>query len=152
MRKHLFFIPALIAIAIIILPGCGKDKEDPPPQKTKTELLTTGTWKFSSVTWGGAPASQYLQACQTDNTAVFAAAGTGTLDEGATKCSAGDPQSRPFTWNFQTNESILFISATLFTGGNSTFNLVSLTENQLVVSQNVTFGSVTQLAVFTFVH
>jgi hypothetical protein len=83
---------------------------------------------------------------------VFATGGTGTLDEGATKCSAGDPQSRPFTWNFQSNESILFISATLFTGGNSTFNLVSLTENQLVVSQNVTFGSVTQLAVFTFTH
>ena len=119
---------------------------------SKTYYISQSTWRFSGATVGGADVSGFLQACQKDNILTFAAAGTGTLNEGATKCNAGDPQSTPFTWAFQSGETQLFISATLFTGGNSTFTLVTLTATQLVLSQVITVGGTPQTAVVTFIH
>jgi hypothetical protein len=149
MLKQMLLISSFISITFIS--GCGKDK-DPVPVKTKTQLLTQSTWKFSTATVGGSDVSAFLQTCQKDNILTFVAAGTGIVDEGLTKCNMADPQTSPFTWNFQSSETILFISATLFSGGSSTFNLVTLTETKLVVSQNVTISGTTQNAVVTFIH
>lgn len=151
MRKQLLLTSFILAIAFLFLPGCEKEK-DTAPAKTKTQLLSQATWKFSAATVGGTDVSAFLQTCQKDNILTFVAAGTGTIDEGTTKCNTADPQSNPFTWNFQSGETILFISATLFTGGSSTFTLVSLSETQLVVSQNVTVSGSSQNAVVTFIH
>jgi hypothetical protein len=131
--------------------SCQKEDDSPAP-KTKTQLLTQATWKFSNATVGGTDVSAALQTCQKDNILSLAAAGTGTLDEGATKCNAGDPQTSPITWSWLSGETQLSISTTLFTGGSSTFTLVSLTETQLVVSQAITVGPATQTAVVTFIH
>jgi lipocalin-like protein len=139
-----------ITLAFVFITGCGKDKT--PAAKTNTELISQSTWKFSAATVGGSDVSGFIQTCQKDNILVFAAAGTGTLDEGATKCNAGDPQTRPFTWNFMTNETVLHVSTVLFTGGSSDFTLVTLNETQLVVSQNVTISGTSQNAVVTFIH
>lgn len=151
MRKQLLLTIFLLGLVFLFIEGCSKEK-DQPPAKTNTQLLTQGTWKFSGATVGGSDVGPFLQTCQKDNILTFAAAGTGILDEGPTKCNAGDPQTNSFTWNFQTNETVLFISATLFTGGSSTFNLVTLSETQLIVSQNVTVGGSPQNAVVTFIH
>jgi hypothetical protein len=151
MLKQLQLTSSIIVLAFLFITGCKKDST-PAPAKTKTQLLTQSTWKFSNATVGGSDVSAFLQTCQKDNTLTFAAAGTGTIDEGATKCNAADPQTNPFMWNFQSSETVLFVSATLFTGGSSTFTLVSLTETQLMVSQNVTVSGTTQNAVVTFIH
>lgn len=151
MRKQLLLTSSILTIAFLIIIGCGKEK-NPAPAKTKTQLLIQTSWKFSNATVGGTDVSAFLQTCQKDNILTFATAGTGTVAEGTTKCNAADPQTSPFTWSFQSSETILFISATLFTGGSSTFTLVSLTETQLVVSQNVTVSGTTQNAVVTFIH
>ncbi len=119
---------------------------------TKTYLISQSTWKFSSATVGGSDVSAFLQTCQKDNILTFTITGTGTLNEGATKCNPGDPQTSPFTWNFQSGETILFISTPLFTGGSSTFTLVSLTATQMVLSQIITVGGIPQTAVVTFIH
>ncbi len=152
MKKY-FFAPIAFSILIsAFLVSCQKEDNTPPP-KTKTELISQSTWKFSAATVGGSDVSGFLQTCQKDNILTFAATGgTGTLDEGPTKCNSGDPQTRPFTWNFLNNETELFISATLFTGGSSTFTLVTLTETQLVVSQVITVSGTAQTAIVTFVH
>lgn len=152
MQKQLLFRIILPAFLILAFTGCGKDDPDPVPPKTKTELITSGTWRFSSATVGGTDVSSSLQACQKDNTITFATGGSGTLDEGATKCNAGDPQTSPYTWSFQSGETQLFISATLFTGGSSTFTLVSLSETQLVLSQAIVVLGSPQTATVTFVH
>ena len=142
----------LLSVSLIFV-ACSKDDDDNDPvPKTKTQLITQSTWRFSAATVGGADVSAFLQACQKDNILTFASNGTGTVDEGPLKCNAGDPQTNPFTWNFLTNETQLFISTTLFAGGSSTFNLVTLSETQLVVSQNITVSGTSQNAVVTFVH
>jgi len=147
MKKHIL-LSALCFSLITIFYSCQKDST-PAPGKTKTELLTSSSWRFSSATVGGADASGYLQACQKDNIYTFVAAGTGTADEGPSKCNGADPQTNPFTWNFASSETILHISTLLFTGGSNDFTLVSLSSTQLVVSQDYPpYGTI----VVTFVH
>lgn len=148
MRKQLFLIAAFFAVVFLSTTSCKKDKAS-TPSKTKTELITQGSWKFSAATISGVDASGYLQTCQKDNVYTFVAAGTGTFDEGATKCNAGDPQTNPFTWNFASNETILHISTTLFSGGSNDFTLVTLSETQLVISQTYPpYGTI----VVTLIH
>jgi hypothetical protein len=152
MKKHLTFLAAILVIITFFFTSCGKD-DNPAVTKTKTELLISGNWKFKSAFAGTTDYSGFLQACQKDNIITFAAAGTGTADEGATKCNAGDPQTVSFTWNFQTNETKLIITTPLFTGGSGPFDLISLSETELVVSQIFTppVGP-SQTIVITFIH
>ena len=148
--KHLSRIAVLTLLISLFFTACSKS--DSNSSKTNTELITQGSWKFSNAKVSGTDVSAFLQTCQKDNILVFAAAGTGTLDEGATKCNSSDPQSNPFTWNFATNETVLHVSTVLFTGGSSDFSIVSLTGAQLVLSQDITVSGTTQNAVVTFIH
>jgi len=151
MKRQFNTLAILVTFSLLIFTGCSKD-DTAPPAKTNTELISTGTWKFSAATVGVTDVSGFLQPCQKDNIITFAAAGTGTLDEGPLKCNGSDPQTSPFTWNFLSSETQLFVSATLFTGGSSTFTIVSLTATQLVLSQNINVSGTTQNAVVTFIH
>lgn len=152
MNKQFRIIPGIALLLLAVLGSCSKDDTPDPVPKTKTELITASTWRFSSASVSGTDVSSSLQTCQKDNILTFVAAGTGTLDEGATKCNAGDPQTNPFTWNFASNETQLFISTPLFTGGSNTSTIVTLNEAQLVLSQQVTLGGPPQTAIITFVH
>jgi hypothetical protein len=151
-RKHILF--ATVSLLLVTVVGCSKDDDgdQTPAPKTKTELLTKATWKFSDAKVNGFSVASFLDDCETDNTATFVAGGNGTANEGGTKCDSGDPQTSPFTWTFQTNETVLFVSTPLFTGGNSTFTIVSLTDTQLVVTQDITVSGQTKNAEITFVH
>ena len=123
------------------------------PPKTKTELLTTGSWRLSTATVNGTDASGMIQACQRDNVLVFAAAGTGNANEGATKCNAGDPDNIPFTWNFASSETILHVSTALITSGSNDLVLESLSSTQLVVTEAYSPGpGPTYNIKMTFIH
>jgi len=151
-KKHFLYVIIVLGLMVANI-GCSKDDNDNSGPKTKTELLTTGTWKFSDAKVGGQSVASFIETCQKDNILTFLAAGTGTADEGATKCDPGDPNSAPFNWAFQTNETVLFVSTPFFTGGSSTFTIVSLTESQLVLSQTISLtGAPPQTAEITFVH
>lgn len=152
MKKQLFSLVSFFVASLFLFSSCSKDSDNPTP-KSKTELISQGSWKFQSATVGGADASSMIQACQKDNVIVFAAAGTGTASEGATKCNAGDPDTVPFTWNFLNSETTLHISTVLFAAGSNDFSLVAVSETNLVVSQGFTFGGgPTQNVVVTFMH
>lgn len=139
-----------IILSVFLFGSCSKKAEDPPP--TKTELLTQSSWKFSKATVGGTDVSGLLQPCDKDNIYTFASAGTGTMDQGLLKCNIGDPQTNPFTWAWQSGETVLQISTVLFPGGSNTFSVKSLTGAQMVLTQNITVGGTTQNAEVTFVH
>ena len=86
---------------------------------------------------GSFDVSGQINACFKDNIATFTSAGNMTLDESVNVCS---PQSYAgsYTWSFQTNETMLHLSAAIFTGGSNDFTLVSLDATNLVVSQVMT--------------
>ena len=149
MKSFKFILAALTAV--IPFTACNKDSNN-NNQKTKTDFIVQGPWKFDNVTVNGIDVSSQIPSCQKDNTITFALGGTGTLDEGATKCNALDSQSRAFTWSLTANETLLHVTATLFTGGSSDFNVGALDDNQLVLSQNINFAGTPQPAVVTFKH
>lgn len=140
MKKHLALLFSTFVFVSFFFASCEKDDDPTTTPKTKTELITQSNWKFKSAFVGTTDYSSNIQACQKDNIITFSSNGNGLADEGATKCNSGDLQTTPFTWNFQTSETILFVSNPLFTGGNNTFQLISISETELVVSQGFSSG------------
>jgi hypothetical protein len=140
MKKYFFAMTSLFVAIAFISFSCNKDNNN-PTQKTKTELLVQGTWKFKGATANGVDISNQnppFSACVKDNILTFSANGSGNVNEGATKCNAGDPNDNPFTWAWMNNETMLHISTTLFSGGSNDFTLESISETELVVSQGYT--------------
>lgn len=150
MKKQFLALSVTILLLAPIFTNCKKSSTT--PGKTKTEMISQSSWKFDNAKVGGSDVSALLQTCQKDNILVFVSTGTGTVDEGTTKCNSGDQQTTPFTWNFQSNETILHVSTIFFTGGSSDFTIVSLSETQFVLSQNITVSGTTQNAVVTLKH
>lgn len=151
MKKYILTSFLSLTAFLFVFTSCNKN-DDTPAVKTKTELISQGSWRFSSATVSGSDVSAFLQACQKDNILTFNANLSGNVDEGSTKCNGADPQNVPFTWFFSSGETILNISTALFSGGSSVFTLVSLSATQLVLSQQITVGGTPQTAVVTFVH
>ena len=139
MKKHRLFWAIMAALALVGFTGCGKDDDDQPAAKTKTELLTQSSWKFQSATASGTDITNNAAIlCIKDDVISFSSNGTGTVVEGVNICiptTAGN-----FTWSFQTNETVIVMSAAIFPGGSGTFTINSMTETTLTISQNVTFA------------
>jgi hypothetical protein len=144
-------IPLCAIAALSLFSSCQKNEDD-TSGKTKTELITESNWRFSKATSIGINVSGFLDECQKDNIVSFRVNGSGTLDEGATKCDSNAPQTTSFTWNFTANESAVHISTALFDGGSNDFELETLTESELEVSQNIDFGGTSQKVKVTFIH
>lgn len=151
MRKLLLNTVLLSSLVFLTLTGCKKE-ENNTPAKTNTEKISQSPWVFEKAMAGGVDISTQPQlACYTDNTLTFAANGTGTTTEGTNVCSSPTPAN--FTWTFQSNESVLHLSFSLFAGGSPDFTIVSLTETNLVLSQMVTFAPFPPtLVTVTFKH
>src|SRR5215831_3947029 len=111
-------ISAILLLTGLALAACKKSSTH---TKTNTDFLTQASWKFDKATVNGADVSSLIQGCQKDNVLTFPSNGSGTLDEGATKCNSTDPQTDPFNWNFASNETVLHVSTVFFTGGSSDF-------------------------------
>ena len=147
MNKLILF--TALCFTTLVFTNCDKDEDPPPPPApTKTELITKSSWKFSTAFAGSTDVSNAPQlACFKDNIITFSANLTGSINEGTNICSP--TTAGAFTWNFANNETVLHISTVLITGGSNDFTLVSITETQLVVSQNYPpIGTVT----VTFIH
>ena len=150
-----FFIASIITLLL----GCEKDSDTPAP-KTEAQLIGSGlAWKFSKAISGGVDVSSLVEVCMKDNLITMNDASptkTGNVNEGAIKCNASDPQQVAFTWTYNGSTKLLTIISTggvrILPGGSNVFTLVSITETQMVLSQNIVFMGSTQLAQATFVH
>ena len=86
--------------AIALLNSCKKDDATPD----NTALITTGKWKLTAETTASVNSYGNYLACEKDDTYAFATDGKVTIDEGATKCSASDPQTTTGSWAFSGTE------------------------------------------------
>jgi hypothetical protein len=148
MNKHMSFLSAIILTLAIGFSSCSKDDDDP---KSKEELMAQGSWKFKSATNNGAPYTSF-PTCQTDNILSFNLAGTGVLDEGTTKCSVGDPQTRSFNWSLVNNKTEIQLSTPLFENTGTTVTLNSVTDSQLVITVGVATPGPVIAVQITFEH
>ena len=116
---HLLF---LLACFFVVVVSCQKDenKNDNNTTKSKTELLTTGTWKYIGATIN--PAYDYygdgtlttdifsiMKDCEKDDFEVYKTNGTWEYNEGPSKCDPSYPQIFSLPWNFADNESKLIL-------------------------------------------
>jgi hypothetical protein len=148
MRKQLLTL-SILALLVFGFTSCEKDKDD-TPEKTNTELLSQGSWELQSATWSGQDALTFIDDCKEDNVITANADGSGNIDESAEVCNPSE--AGPFTWTFENSETELDISAVLVPGGATTFDIITLNETTLVISQDFTFGPVTAPVILTFVH
>lgn len=132
MKTNLFKLLLPFAAALSISACSEKNKETP---KTKTEFLTQAAWKFEAegldFNKDGTiemPSGE-VDDCTKDDILTFAAAGTGTRDEGPSKCNGSDPQTSSFNWQFQNSENEILIDIPLFQG--KSFILHTLTDESL---------------------
>ena len=146
--KTLLFICCIV----LLLFSCKKDNKS----KTRTELLTNGSWHVTAYTVdpaidfdgdGTEETNVYavMDECITDDRTTFFANGTGELDEGATKCSTNDPQTVPLTWTFDQAEEKLQVKGIEYL-------IESITENQLVLKEIEAISALTVTHLVTFSH
>jgi hypothetical protein len=134
-----------IGIIICFLMSCSKDEE--PKTSSGSTNITSSSWKYES---GGVDIDKNgsidlalstissIGPCRLDNTATFHTDGTGTTDEGATKCNAADPQTQAFTWSFQNNESILNIGGNGLIGTGGQFRIITLSGTAFSLAKDTT--------------
>jgi hypothetical protein len=98
MKKIEAILKTITPILVILLLGStlfiSSCKPDDPKPKTKTQLLTTGTWKLTVYTYtcpGMNPSDLMAQiGCTSDNLHAFQADKKYTIGEGSTPCPGTD--------------------------------------------------------------
>ena len=153
MKKQFPSLLSFISIAFLVILGCKKDDAPAPaPPPTKTQLISQSSWKFdhASASIVGDISNRPELACYIDNTMTFSSNLSGTISEGTVICST--PATSPFTWSFQSSETILHLSFTLFAGGSPDFTITTLTATNLGLSQQITLSGIQTTVEVTFKH
>jgi hypothetical protein len=147
--RHILIFACALAVGFF---SCKKENKS----RSKTELLTSGTWHVSAYTvdpaidWDGDGTDEtniyaIMDQCIKDDQTTFSANGTGELNEGAEKCDAGDPQVVPLMWTFDDAETKLTVQGVEYL-------IESLTENTIVLKQIEVISAVTVTHTVTFSH
>jgi hypothetical protein len=138
--KYFIFV-SVICLGFL---SCKKDSSSSGP--SKTELITQSSWKYDDA---GADLDKngtvdfsftsQIPACVIDNTLTLQTGGTGTVDEGATKCDPSTPQTAAITWGFTNNETSLNLGGGGLLGISGQFKIVTLDQNNLSLSRDTTY-------------
>ncbi|HEX7844145.1 MAG TPA: lipocalin family protein [Chitinophagaceae bacterium] len=129
--KALYSLLVVFA-TVTLFSSCGKDGGDSP---SKNELIVRSSWKFDKAMYGVLDVSSAVDDCLKDNIITFVTGGTGTMDEGLTKCNTGDPQTVNFTWSI--NDNTLSVTGNIIAGQSGNFTIITLNSSQLVLEGTV---------------
>lgn len=130
-------ILAVLFSAVLI--SC--DKDDDAPAVTRTQMISSSSWKYDTagidVSKDGSIDTEipsiYFPDCVKDNSITFRADGTGTIDEGSSKCDPDDEQTSNFTWTFKNSETIINFPEVVFEQLSGDVVVKSLSATQLVL-------------------
>ena len=137
----------IFSLCLAAFASCSKGDDD-DGEPTPTQLLTTVPWKYDNAgidangdgTIDTALPDGTIEDCDKDNTYTFQPDGTGTMDEGATKCDPSNPQSIPFQYSLNSNASVINFPDTVITGISGDVAIKKLTATQLVLSKSIEIG------------
>ncbi len=136
----------LIGMGIVGLTVAACKKDNDGKTATTAQLLSSTTWKMDTIQLDtnkdgvadeAVPAG-FVESCDLDNTITFNSNGSGTTDEGATKCEDSLAQSTPFSWSLKDGDSTLVIAGSLFQGVSGNVTIKKITNTSLVLIQAVT--------------
>lgn len=143
---------------ILLFAACKKTEKDPDPTpatKSKKEIISEGKWQYSALSFivkmngkdTTMDAWSLLEDCDKDDFMTFTASGTGTIDEGATKCDPADPQIENLTWEFQDNETYVKVTNN---DGPTRMKIIELTATQAKYETRTLIGADSATVVSTF--
>ncbi|PZX54721.1 hypothetical protein LV84_02875 [Algoriphagus ratkowskyi] len=154
--KSIFNLNYLVAITcLVILGSCSEDKD---PAKTDAEIIGSGiAWKLSAATSNNVSVISLIDLCLRDNLVTFnyeTPLSIGVVDAGATKCDPTEPQTADFTWSYNETTKILTVDTNIIDvpGAQGSLMVESVTNTELVLSQNISFSGLTQKVILTLVH
>jgi hypothetical protein len=156
--KSLLKINFLLAIACFVVLGSCSSDDDNDPQKTDAELIGSGiAWKLSTAKLGSFNVISQIDACLQDNLVTFNYDPTiklGVVDTGPTKCDPSESQTIDFIWDYDESTKVLIVNTEIVEvpGAEGNMKVESVSENELVISQNVSVSGLTQTVVVTFVN
>jgi hypothetical protein len=130
--KRTFYALALLMLSM----ACKKDSPSAAQMLSRAWIETDVT-----LSANGATQSVFSQqkVCETDDIYTFAANGSITITEGATKCNSSDPDIKGIgTWTLESNNTKLAINDNV--NGAQTFNVEKLSSTQLVLSDTATIS------------
>jgi len=142
---------------LLVFVSCQKDENDDHANaKTKTELLTTGTWKYTGATvkpaydyYGdGAPTENIfaiMKDCEKDDFESYKTDGVWEYNEGPSKCDPSYPQIFSLPWNFADNETKLIL-------GTDEHVILELTATELKLRYTFEDGGVIYTEEDTYEH
>ena len=135
MKKTIFVFAA--TFSLFFIPACKKEKEK---TQSKTELLTTGSWKITAAVSDNDGNGSYetndfasFPTCFVDNIFTFKTNGQLELDEGLTKCDVMDPQIETVSWQFTTNDTKIVVDS-------DTYDITELSTTTFKIKENFSGG------------
>jgi hypothetical protein len=117
----------------------------------QVKLLTHAPWKYEKAGFGSEDNGVFdaldprIAGCEKDNSVIFRMDGSGTLQEGAIKCKLSDPDSLPFMWSFQNNDSTIYFQ-------DQYYKVQVLNDDRLVIYADQNLGGVTTRYTIVFRH
>lgn len=141
----------------VLLLACSKDDET--TASTNAELITKSPWKFqdagADIDKNGTidfSLSDDIPDCVKNNTLSLSANGSGTVDEGASKCDQASAQSTNISWSFASNETVLQLGGDGIAGINGNVKIVTLDQNNLVLSKDTSYLGLPAALVLKLTH
>lgn len=151
--KNIYLFSVITGLALVFA-GCEKDN-DPP---SNSELIVGKDWKIISyfISENTTPpydvfTSPNVTVCTKDDLYKFSTDGKYIIDEGATKCYQNDPQIyQEGTWTISENtlNRTYAVTGGAFT---ETYNILELTQNQMVLERTYTDRSYTYTFKITYI-
>lgn len=115
------------------------------------KMLTSSPWKYEKAGFGSDDDGVFdaldprIAGCEKDNTIVFRGDGTGALLEGTIKCKLSDPDSLPFMWAFQNNDSSIYFQ-------HQYYKVQLLSDNRFEIYADQNLGGVNTRYTIVFKH
>ena len=110
MKKSLL----LAIVPFVTLLSCNKSDKPPINSQSKTQMLTTGTWKITAIASDNDGNGSYetdsyanFPSCLKDNFYTFKVGGALDMDDAAIKCDPADPQINTTSWLLSQNDTRL---------------------------------------------
>jgi hypothetical protein len=115
------------------------------------ELLTGNPWRYESAGFDSDDDGIFdaldptIAGCEKDNTIIFRKDGTGYSQEGVVKCKLSGPDSLPFMWAFQNNDSTIYFQ-------DQYYKVRILSRNRFEIYADQKFGRVNTRYTIVFKH
>lgn len=115
------------------------------------DVLTKASWKYEKAGFDSDEDGVFdaldprIAGCERDNTVIFRSDGTGSMQEGLIKCKPSDPDSLPFLWSFQDNDSTIYFQ-------DQYYKIRSLTDSRFEIYADQNLGGVITRYTIVFRH